>query len=211
MFRRCTVALLLVLLASPATASDGRGKLTEAIVAFGRGDLAAAKQALDAAEKAGPEPKVLAQVHRQRGIIAQVEARRLDAVVSFMKALYYAPEIQLPGREHAGEVTRLFECAGELRQRGDKEAAVAVQHTETFATANWVCPTKAPPEPPPNLTTAPVVPPEDESSFWKSPVVWGVAAAIVGAAAGAGIAIGFAASGGTYGGTRDTVLRVGED
>ena len=62
MFRRCTVALLLVLLASPATASDGRGKLTEAIVAFGRGDLAAAKQALDAAEKAGPEPKVLAQV-----------------------------------------------------------------------------------------------------------------------------------------------------
>jgi len=90
MLRRSQIALVVAFttIAVTAYAEEGRGKLTEAIVAFGRGNLAAAKKALDEAEAQGPPPKVLGQVHGQRGIIAQVEGRRLDAVVAFMKALY---------------------------------------------------------------------------------------------------------------------------
>jgi hypothetical protein len=187
-------------------AQDAQAELTQGIVAFGRGDLTAARKHLDGAEAQTTDPALLSRIHRQRGIIDQVEGHRLASVLSFMRALYFDPKVELSEREHKGEVQQLFSCARELEQAGLSEKAVEVRHARDFAAAEWKCPTAEKPQiaPPP-----PLHPPahEESSSIWSSPWLWVAVGAVVvaGGATTAGILL---TREDPYGGTSGINLRL---
>ena len=206
-----------------ALISDPQAELTKGIVAFGRGDLKAAKDHLDEAEAQTTDPPLLARIHRQRAIIDQVEGDRLAAVLSFMRALYFDPEVDLDEREHKGEIQELFKCARELNRAGLSEKAVEVRHAADFSKADWRCPAgqKPPPpkvepppppkvEPPPPPPVAPPPPPiekEEGGSIWSSPWLWVAVGAVVvaGGATTAGILL---TREDPYGGTTDVNIRL---
>lgn len=220
-----TRALLLIFLLFPslAAADEAQSELTKAIVSFGRGDNEAARQHLDQAEKQTADPTLLARIHRQRGIIDEVEGSRLQAVVSFLKALYFDPAVELDAREHRGDVQRLFGCAKDLYRKGISERAVEARYADQLSGPNWRCPTTAPPPPaapppappappaaaPPPPAVAPPPPPseveevEEEGGLLSSPVFWIVAGAVVVVAAGTTTGVLLATSDQAYGGTSD--------
>src|SRR5687767_293520 len=171
-----------------ALISDPQAELTKGIVAFGSGDLKAAKDHLEEAESQTTDPPLLARIHRQRGIIDQVEGERLGSVVSFMRALYFDPEVDLDEREHKGEVQKLFSCARELNRAGISEKAVEVRHAADFAKADWSCPAGQKPPSPPAIAPPfpPIAPPplpidreEESGSIWTSPWLWVAVGAVV--------------------------------
>lgn len=149
------VALAVVFSARPVAAQDATAKLTDAIIAFGQGDLAVAKGFLDEAQRLTSEPDLLGKIHRQRGIIFEAEGARVDGLREFMHAVYYQPQLELSEREHGAQVTRLFECAKSLIARGIKEAAVQARYPGQFDATSWTCPTD---EPAPPATAAPAAP-----------------------------------------------------
>jgi hypothetical protein len=183
------LVLPILLFATNARADSAETELTMSIVAFGQGDLAKAREHLDAAQQQTTDPVLLGKVNRQRGIIDSVEGKNLAAVVSFMRALYFDPKTELDPREHQGEVQRQFDCAYQLKERGLSEKAVEVRYAEVFSKSNWECPAaEAPPPPPtsqppppPRVETDPEPPYEEEppprpekdmGPLWKSPVLW---------------------------------------
>jgi hypothetical protein len=218
------LALVLVL-ATPDGDASARAKLTEGIVAFGRGDLASARLRLDEAEREARDPALLSRIHRQRGIIAHADGRRLDTIIAFMRGLYFDADLSLDAREHHGEVQRLFACARSMGRSGLSEREVHARHGEAFDPPDWSCPTHAPlagsagqpppaPSPPANpfvgRAPPPVEPePETESSIWSSPWLWVVVGAAVAGGATAGVLV---AGGGDvgYDGSTGVVLRLSE-
>ena len=207
--------VILALISAPA---DPQTELTKGIVAFGRGDLNAAKVHLDEAEAQTTDRDLLARIHRQRGIIDQVEGNRIASVVSFLRALYFDGEITLDEREHKGDVQRLFACARELNRAGLSEKAVEVQHGKDFDEPDWSCPAGAkkppppppviePPPPPPPMTPPP--PPAQEESIASSPWLWiGIAtgAVLIAGATTAGVLLAGAED--PYGGTTGVTIHL---
>lgn len=209
--------ILLLLFPSAAVAGEAESELTKAIVSFGRGDNVTARQHLDRAEKQTADPKLLARIHRQRGIIEEVEANRLEAVVSFLEALYFDPAVELDAREHRGEVQRLFACAKDLHQKGISERAVESRYADELSGSDWTCPTMAPPPPkapppgPPPPAIAPPPPPpevEEEGGLLSSPVFWIVTGAVVVVAAGTTTGVLLATSDRAYGGSTEVNLEL---
>jgi hypothetical protein len=203
--------ILLFLLAAQV---DPQSALTRGIVAFGRGDLAGARRHLDEAEALTTEPTLLAGIHRQRGIIDQVEGKRLASIVSFLRALYFDPAVDLSEREHKGEVRELFLCARKLSDAGVTERAAEVRYAGDFERSDWRCPTGAEPPPapetapPPPSTVLPPPPPADEAaSIWESPWLWiGVGAVVV--IGGVTTAVLLAGGDDPYGGTSGVNIRL---
>ena len=193
---------------------DPQAELTKGIVAFGRGDLNAAKAHLEEAESQTTDPVLLARIHRQRGIIDQVEGKRLAAVVSFLRALYFDPKVELSDREHKGEVQELFACARRLSDAGLSEKAVELRHAKDFEQADWRCPiddrAAPPPAPPPS---PPLVPPpaeaEESGSVASSPWLWiGIAAGVVVIAGATTAGVLLAGGEDPYGGTTGVNIRL---
>jgi hypothetical protein len=178
--------MIAVALCLALVSANPQAELTKGIVAFGRGDLSAARKHLDEAESQTTEPTLLARIHRQRGIIDQVEGKRLASVVSFLRALYFDPKIELSEREHRGEVQKLFTCAKALNEAGVSEKAVEIRYADRFQRADWSCPTGEKPPPPPPVApppppiAAPPPPAVEEESVASSPWLWiGIAAGVV--------------------------------
>lgn len=200
---------LLLALSGSALAGQAESDLTMAIVAFGKGDLAAARSHLEAAQQATTDPALLAKINRQRGIIDSAEGKRFAAVMSFMRALYFDSRTELDPREHRGEVQRLFDCAYVMFDKGLSEKAVEIRYEGAFASESWTCPatsSSAPPPPPPPAVappppgrTAPPPPPttirrrKRTGSVWTSPVLWVIVGSVVVVAA-AGTATGVLAT-----------------
>ncbi len=215
-----------MLSAVPVQAAELPAELTLSIVHFGRGEIDEAKRLLDVAANGATEPEVLAIIARQRGIVFQVEGDRVLALREFLRALYFSPELELSAREHAGEVSRLFECARRLHERGVKGAAVAANYGEDLQRADWRCPGEEqkiatapsppppPPPPPPPLETVTVLPPapvsapavEEADTVWSSPWLWIAAGVAVAGATATTIAL--ANGGQSYGGSTGVTLRL---
>jgi hypothetical protein len=209
--------MISILLLSLLAAADPQAELTKGIVAFGRGDLGAARKHLDEAEAQTTDPGLLARIHRQRGIIDQVEGKRLASIVSFLRALYFDPKLELSEREHKGEVQQLFACARELNRAGVSERAVEVRFAKQFDAADWRCPVgeKPPPVEPPPPPPPPIAPPppppaasEESGSVWTSPWLWVAIGAVV--VAGGATTAGILLAGGddAYGGTTGVNIRL---
>ncbi|MBI2374102.1 MAG: hypothetical protein HYV07_08890 [Deltaproteobacteria bacterium] len=209
---------------APAFAQTIRDKLTEAIVAFGRGNFALAKALLDEGEQLGPPREELALFRRQRGIVLEAGGDRVGAVEQFLSAFYFKNDVTLDGQEHRGEVLELFACARKLFDRGEREVGVRVRYAKFFDGPRWSCPAdpsaEAPPSPPavhspthsnPDLTQRPTltVDPPNEGGLLSSPIFWVVAGVMV---VGGAVAVGFAASSteDPYAGTTGLVIDLGD-
>jgi len=217
-------ALLAVLVITPGLgwAQNARTHLTTAIIAFGQGKLAVAKQSLDKAAASTSDAAILSKIHRQRGIIFEVENKGLDSVLEFLKAIYYNSELALSKREHQGRVSDLFECAKRLSQSGFKAPAIQARFANSFSSDPIECPidsngemrleyrTKLPPKntliekPPPAIKA--------EQSWLSSPTFWIIASVSL-ALAGGATATGFMlapSEGGEYGGSSATTIRLSD-
>jgi hypothetical protein len=217
----------------PAHASDEEAKqsLTEAIISFGRGDLAAAKVYLDEAQAKAGDLRLLAQIHRQRGVILAAEGARGEVIIEFLRGLYYQADLQLHGREHRGDVTRLFDCARTLHQQGMGEAAVRARLGASFGRPDWTCPAamvaepvpervpEPSPEPahepspeaaPPPLSTTAAglspAPAEPRRSIVSSPIFWIVIGVLAAGGAAAGIAVAVSGGEAPYDGSTGVTL-----
>lgn len=216
------LALVLVL-APPDGDASARAKLTEGIVAFGRGDLASARLRLDEAEREARDPALLSRIHRQRGIIAHADGRRLDTIIAFMRGLYFDADLSLDAREHHGEVQRLFACARGMGKAGLSEKDVLARHRTAFDAPDWACPAFEPPSPPaappvvaeppgrpanPFLGRSPPPAEPDPSaspSLWASPILWAlIGTAVAGGAVVTGLVLSGEADG--YSGSTGVVL-----
>lgn len=161
-------------------------------------------------------------IARQRGILFEITEDRLEALLQFMRAMYFDKDITISEREHKGPVVRLFKCARQLSDAGTNPARLKANHGKTFSVPGWVCPVPgsqpaatsavptltAPPPPAPEVAGATDF--EDdapEATIWSQPWLWIVVGVVVvaGAATATGIAVG---SGGSYGGSADVLLRL---
>ena len=204
-------------------AQNTRSLLTKAIVAFGQGKLDDALIALDGAEASTSEPAFLSKIHRQRGIILEVQDQVLEAMIQFRKAIYYNPTLSLSTREHKGRVSALFQCAKNMDTAGIKESMIRTKFASSVKDGIVECPIdsngniipkKEPekPKPPatsPKLTNTPP-PPKLESNWLSSPTFWIISSIVV---AGGATAAGFyfiPPTGGDYGGSSDTTIRLSD-
>lgn len=212
--------LVFLLFTGAAFADDARSLLTQAIVAFGQNDLDTATELLARAESSTSEPDDLALILRQRGIVQEVRGERKDAVLSFMRALYFSETITLSEKEHGGQVGRLFDCAKALHREGIKTNAVTARWPKAFDEADWVCPvTLAPFADPPRDVSLNVPPPgapdpaltataePEERSVLSSPWLW-VAVGVVAAGAATIAIVSLNADEDPYGGTTGVTLQL---
>jgi hypothetical protein len=203
--------VLLTLLA----AGDAQSELTQGIVKFARGDVPSARKHLDDAEALTTDPAMLARIHRQRGIIDQAEGKRLASVLSFLKALYFDPKVELSEQEHKGEVQRLFGCARELNGAGVTERSVELRYAKDFELDDWRCPVgdktpqiEPPPAPPPPLAPPAQTEVVEQESLWENPWLWVAVGAVVVAAGATTAGILLAGGDDTYGGTTGVTIRL---
>jgi len=219
-FVACTLCL-----PSISSAQNTRSLLTQAIVAFGQGKLDGALTALDGAEASTNEPSFLSKIHRQRGIILEVQDEVFEAMIQFRKAVYYNPNLSLSSREHKGRVSDLFQCAKNMDVAGIKESMIRTKFASSVKDGNIECPidssgniipkkepeTPKPPTTNPELTsTPPPPPPKLESNWLSSPTFWIITSlAVAGSATAAGFYF-IPPSGGDYGGSSDTTIRLSD-
>lgn len=204
-------------------AQNARNHLTQAIVGFGQGKLDAAKRSLDQAEASTSEAALLSKIHRQRGIIFEVENQQLPALLQFLKALYYQPDLTLSKREHHGRVSALFDCAKRLGRHGYKAASVRERFTGAFLTDPFECPIKesgevrlqAEPTPAksaskmnPTLVAAPPPPISSENGWLSSPRFWIITSLALAAGATTAGFLFLSPEGGDYGGSTATTIRL---
>ena len=207
--------------ARTASGQTTRSLLTKAIVAFGQGKLEEAKSALDQAEASTSDPPVLSKIHRQRGIILEVEDQALEAMIQFRKALYYNPELKLSTREHKGRVSALFQCAQNFAVAGIKEATIRTKYSNTTSDGGVDCPVDAsgaiivvpapkpivaPEEPKITVTPAPTI--KTPKSWFSSPTFWIITSLAVASGATAAGFYFAPPSGGDYGGSTGTTIRL---
>ena len=87
------IALMMILAgAGPVEQSDGKSLLANAMFERRAGRFDAALRALADAEKQLSTPRLLAEIHRQRGLVFMAQGRRSLAVASFVQALKTTPE-----------------------------------------------------------------------------------------------------------------------
>jgi hypothetical protein len=192
MSHACVLALLLI-----ASNSDSEENLVEAISEFGQGHLERALSLLEQAEQQTTEPKMLAKIHRQRGIIFDVELRRLESIVAFNTALWLDPDLELSETEHRGQVALLFACAKKLFEAGEREVSIRTRYGTELERSEWTCPANAKSEVPP----AEIAPPPPSSAITAAPeaeadgigVPFWIATGTAIAAAGIGAGLGGAA------------------
>ena len=215
------LAALLAVPSSFAHAQDTRTLITQAIVAFGQGKLQKALIALNGAEASTSDPATLAKIHRQRGIILEVQDQALEAMIEFRKALAHNPSVSLSAREHKGRVSALFQCAKNLDVAEMKADTIRTKFPDAVSGDKVNCPVDEngdliPETPSPSSAsttlnetiTASAPPPPEAKSWLSSPTFWIITSIAV---AGSATAAGFyfaPPAGGDYGGSTDTTIRL---
>jgi hypothetical protein len=207
--------------ARTASGQTTRSLLTKAIVAFGQGKLDEAKTALDRAEASTSEPSVLSKIHRQRGIILEVQDQALEAMIQFRKAIYYNPELKLSTREHKGRVSALFQCAQNFALAGIKEPTIRTKYSYTTKDGGVDCPVDTsgaiivvpapmpilePAKPKITVNPAPIAKPP--KSWFSSPTFWIITSLAVASSATAAGFYFAPPAGGDYGGSTGTTIRL---
>ena len=205
-------------LSTSANAESASDLLTKAIIELGQGKIDAAKASLSQALKSSDDPILKSKVHRQFGIIFEASNEPLESLLSFRLALELNPNINLSTREHQGRPRALFRCAQNL-DIGDFSAdTIRKEMADRFSAEQFSCPVdsngkKVIVAPVPALLDLDQIKSEKEArkqapSWLSSPTFWILTSiALAGSATAAGFY--FAPpSGGDYGGSSDTTIRL---
>lgn len=167
------------LIPSSALADSAEEYLGQALEAIDSGALDQAEEALDQAEVQDPVPVMQAEIHRQRGVIRQLQDRPADAVRQFLLMMDQDSSIELRSPPYRPEAVELYRCAVRLRDLDISDADIEVRLKQT-EDAEWVCPAEAAvvepnlspsPEPSPPGLQAKAAPPRPKRGFPVVPVV----------------------------------------
>lgn len=182
--------------ASAAQAESAEEYLGQALEHIDSGSYDEAERALDRAEELEPGPLMRAEIHRQRGVIAQLRNRPAEAVREFLRMMEEDPSIQIRQPPYRPSVVELYQCARLLAARGmpPDEIETRLRRAEL---AGWVCPARdpelaapdlrpRPPGPEPELTAE--APPAAERGFPVLPTI-GIAAGAATLATGIGLGV----------------------
>ena len=205
-------------LSTSANAESASDLLTKAIIELGQGKIDLAKRSLDEALAAASDPILKSKIHRQFGILFEADNQLLESLVSFRVSLGLNPNISLSTREHQGRPSALFRCAQNLDIGNFSVEAIRKEMADKFSTQEVNCPIDSNGQqivvtPVPALLDLDQIKEQKnqelkQASWLSSPTFWIIASiALAGSATAAGFY--FAPpTGGNYGGSSDTTIRL---